>query len=50
MGSVEYQDAQPITIVVPGYYPDELPYPVDRTRQRMTILHYILQMVPTQSL
>jgi hypothetical protein len=41
MGWAEYQDAEPITVVVPAYCPDELPYPVDRTRRRLTVLHCI---------
>jgi hypothetical protein len=39
MGWAEYQVAQPITIAVPSSFPDELPYPVDRARRRLTILH-----------
>jgi hypothetical protein len=41
LGWAEYQDAQPITIVVPSYCPEELPYPVDRTRRRLVILHWL---------
>jgi hypothetical protein len=41
MGWAEYQDAQPITLVVPSHCPDRLLYPVDRTRRRLTIFHCI---------
>jgi len=41
MGWGEFQDAQPITIVVPSDQPDEVPLPVERARKRVTILHCI---------
>jgi hypothetical protein len=39
IGWGKYQDAQSITLVVPSHCPDRLPYLVDRTRRRLTILH-----------
>jgi hypothetical protein len=41
MGWAESQDAQPHTVGVPTYCPEELLSPVDRMRRRTTIVHCI---------